>query len=162
MDMDQPIDIYITKIDDSVHYAADGKTPYTAQQIVAAAENAVRKTSIYKEPLQVWREKPMADKTWANFKTFFADEYHLLREDEDDTQQGSGYHQANAMIVVTTALEHLAMAATVDKRTMEELATTNPEFSEANKLFAEQLRTLTKSVKQLPQKVESSTKQKLT
>eukprot|EP00957_Ditylum_brightwellii_P164573 12529971-Ditylum_brightwellii.AAC.1 len=33
MDMDQPIDVYFTKIDDSVQYAADGKTPYTAQQI---------------------------------------------------------------------------------------------------------------------------------
>eukprot|EP00957_Ditylum_brightwellii_P007471 565168-Ditylum_brightwellii.AAC.1 len=37
--MDQLIDIYFTKIDDSVQYAADGNTPYTAQQIVTAAEN---------------------------------------------------------------------------------------------------------------------------
>eukprot|EP00957_Ditylum_brightwellii_P007470 565167-Ditylum_brightwellii.AAC.1 len=44
MDMDQPINVYFTKIDDSVQYAADGKTPYTAQLIVTAAENAVRKT----------------------------------------------------------------------------------------------------------------------
>eukprot|EP00957_Ditylum_brightwellii_P199058 15173617-Ditylum_brightwellii.AAC.1 len=49
------------------------------------------------------------------------------------------------MTGVTTALEHLAMAATVDKRTMEELATTNQELSEANKLFAEQLGMLTDS-----------------
>eukprot|EP00957_Ditylum_brightwellii_P102008 7774700-Ditylum_brightwellii.AAC.1 len=69
---------------------------------------------MYKEPLQRWREKPTADKTWINFKTFFADKYHLLREDEDNTQQGSGYHQTNAMTGVTTALEHLAMAATAD------------------------------------------------
>eukprot|EP00957_Ditylum_brightwellii_P149536 11387602-Ditylum_brightwellii.AAC.1 len=33
MDMDQPIDVFFTKIDDSMQYAADGKTPYTAQQI---------------------------------------------------------------------------------------------------------------------------------
>jgi hypothetical protein len=46
--MDQPIDVYFTKIDDSVQYAADGKTPYTAQQIVTAAENAVRKTGMKK------------------------------------------------------------------------------------------------------------------
>ena len=162
MDMDQPIDVYFTKIDDSVQYAADGKTPYTAQQIVTAAENAVRKTGMYKEPLRRWREKPTADKTWTNFKTFFADEYHLLREDEDNTQQGSGYHQANAMTGVTTALEHLAMAATADKRTMEELATTNRELSEANKLFAVQLGTLTESIKQLTQKVELLNKRKPT
>eukprot|EP00957_Ditylum_brightwellii_P161584 12302532-Ditylum_brightwellii.AAC.1 len=40
MDMDRPIDIYFTKIDDSIQYAVDGKTPFTAQQIVTAAENA--------------------------------------------------------------------------------------------------------------------------
>eukprot|EP00957_Ditylum_brightwellii_P134526 10255595-Ditylum_brightwellii.AAC.1 len=68
--MDQPINVYFTKIDDSVQYATDGKTPYTAQQIVTAAENAVRKTCMYKEPLQRLREKPTADKTWTNFKTF--------------------------------------------------------------------------------------------
>eukprot|EP00957_Ditylum_brightwellii_P071903 5465153-Ditylum_brightwellii.AAC.1 len=87
----------------------------------------------------------MTDKTWTNFKTFSDDKYHLLREDEDNTQQGSSYHQANAMAGATTALEHLAMAATSDKRTMEELATTNRELSETNKLFAEQLKTLTES-----------------
>eukprot|EP00957_Ditylum_brightwellii_P111030 8467445-Ditylum_brightwellii.AAC.1 len=87
MNMDQPTDVYFTKIDDSVQYAADGKTPYTSQHIVTAAENAVRKTGMYKEPLQRQREKPTADKTWTNFKTFFANKYHLLREDEDNTQQ---------------------------------------------------------------------------
>eukprot|EP00957_Ditylum_brightwellii_P051483 3903229-Ditylum_brightwellii.AAC.1 len=40
LSMDQPIDVYFTKIDDSIQYAADVKTPYTAQQIVKAAENA--------------------------------------------------------------------------------------------------------------------------
>eukprot|EP00957_Ditylum_brightwellii_P099038 7543914-Ditylum_brightwellii.AAC.1 len=134
MDMDQPIDIYFTKIDDSMQYAADGKTPYTEQQIMISAENAVRKTGMYKETL----------------------------EDEDNTQQGSGYHQANAMPGVTTALEHLAMAATADKRTMEELASTNWELSEAKKEFSEQLKTLTNSVKKLTQKMELSTKRKLT
>eukprot|EP00957_Ditylum_brightwellii_P120264 9175766-Ditylum_brightwellii.AAC.1 len=74
----------------------------------------------------------MADKTWTNFKTFFADKYHLLKEDEDNTQQCSGYHQANAMTGVIIALEHLATAATANKHTMEELATTNRELSEAN------------------------------
>eukprot|EP00957_Ditylum_brightwellii_P165533 12602149-Ditylum_brightwellii.AAC.1 len=54
------------------------------------------------------------------------------------------------------------MAATADKRTMEELATNNRELSEDNKLFTEQLKTLTDSIKQLTQKVELSTKQKLT
>eukprot|EP00957_Ditylum_brightwellii_P179377 13665157-Ditylum_brightwellii.AAC.1 len=53
------------------------------------------------------------------------------------------------------------MAATADKRTMEELAITNRELSEANKLFAEQLKTLTGSIKQLTQKVDASTKKKL-
>eukprot|EP00957_Ditylum_brightwellii_P109040 8317997-Ditylum_brightwellii.AAC.1 len=116
---------------------------------------------MYKEPLQRWREKQTVDKTWTNFKTFFADKYHLLREVEDNTQQGSGYHQANAMMGVTTALEHLAMTETTDKCTMEELATTNQELSEANNLFTEQLKMLTNTVKQLTQKVESSTKWKL-
>eukprot|EP00957_Ditylum_brightwellii_P188372 14340494-Ditylum_brightwellii.AAC.1 len=44
---------------------------------------------------------------------------------------------------------------------MEELATTNRELNEANKLFAEQLKTLTDSTKQSTQKVELSTKKKL-
>eukprot|EP00957_Ditylum_brightwellii_P053765 4072944-Ditylum_brightwellii.AAC.1 len=116
---------------------------------------------MYKEPLQRWREKPTTDKTWTDFKTFFAEEYHLLREDEDNTQQGSGYHQANEMTGVTTALEHLAMAATADMCTMEEQATTKRELSEANKLFAEQLKNFTDNVRQLTQKVESSPKKKL-
>ena len=71
--MDRLIDVYLQRVEDSIQFAQDGKTPFTPAQIVHMEYHAVNKTGIYSFALKEWRKKAMADKTWTSFKTIFVE-----------------------------------------------------------------------------------------
>eukprot|EP00957_Ditylum_brightwellii_P133070 10146889-Ditylum_brightwellii.AAC.1 len=48
MDISQPIDAYFARFDDCIQYASDGKTLYTAKQIISTVLHAVQKTGWFK------------------------------------------------------------------------------------------------------------------
>ena len=80
---------------------------------------------MYTDAYREWRRKPQAEKTWTNFKTFFATEYHELKEQEKTTAMGQGYHSANLVqqdnendSLLVESLQHLALATTTDKQTI--------------------------------------------
>jgi hypothetical protein len=61
-----------------------------------------------------WRKKTAADNTWATFKTFFAAEYHDMKEQQKVNESQNNFHGADAVTNISTALDNLAMAATTD------------------------------------------------
>jgi hypothetical protein len=80
MDATRPIDIYFQIIDDRIQFATNGQVPFTPTQIVQTAYHAVSKSGIYNDACKEWQRKPVAERTWATFKTFFANEYNELKE----------------------------------------------------------------------------------
>ena len=71
-DMNQPIERLIEKIEDAVEYADAGHNPYTPLQVVTNAFQLVFQTVMFIQDCKDWKSKTIADKTWANIKTFFA------------------------------------------------------------------------------------------
>lgn len=140
MDSTQPIDMYFKRIDDCIQYAADGNVPFTAHQILQTTYHAVSTSGQYSEACKEWRRRPAATKTWALFKTFFAAEYHDLKEQQRLNVNQSQFHSANNTIDITHALDNLAMAATTDRDIVAQLTATNHALTNANKTLTEQLK----------------------
>ena len=69
----------------------------------------------------------MADKTWANFKTFFANEHHTWKETQP-LSDGGVYPSANALDQkadeTINAITLLDVATTIDHETYSNLTTT--------------------------------------
>ena len=56
LDNSVPIDVFFQRIDDAVQYADDGKTPFTAKQILQTVFHSVNATGSYPEACKEWRQ----------------------------------------------------------------------------------------------------------
>ena len=138
LDPSVPIDVYFKRIDECVQYATDAETAYTPEQILQTAYYAISSSNLYTDACKEWRRKPQNEKTWTNFKTFFAAEYHELKEQEKTTAMGKGYHSAHLVqqdteqedSLLVESLQHLALAATTDKQTIAQLVEANAKLTE--------------------------------
>lgn len=155
IDTSVPIDVYFKRIDDAVQFAADGDTPFTTEQILHTAFHAILTTGLYTDEAKAWRKKDAADKTWANFKTHFAEAYHDMRETQKLTAGAGGFHAANAMYDIGAALDNLANAATADRGIVTELTSANAQLVKTNQKLTDQVAALAKQLQQAMQTIES-------
>ncbi len=139
LDSTQPIDVYFQKVDDCVQYAADGQVAFTPDQILQTAYHAISTSGHYNEACKEWRKKTVLDKTWQNFKRFFAAEYHDLKEQQKVNNSQNNFHGANAAHDITTVLDNLALAATTDCEIVAQLTQSNQQLTATKKLLTEQL-----------------------
>ena len=149
-DPSDPIDTYFKRIDNAVQFASDGDIPFTQKQIMQTAYHAIFATGLYVDACKIWRNKPEHEKTWNALKTYFAQEYHELREQNRITAQQTGYHSAgNAEIHlayvtmdITDALDNLALATTNDCNIIAQLTEANEALTRANLTLTEQIKEL--------------------
>ena len=139
IDSTQPIDIYFQKVDDCVQYAADGQVTFTPGQILQTAYHAVSTSGYYNDACKEWRKRPSNDKTWLQFKRFFAAEYHDLKEQQKVNTNQSNFHGANAAVDISMALDNLALAASNDHDIVMQLTRSNEQLTTTNKMLTEQL-----------------------
>ena len=149
MDVSQPISMYFKRINDCITYATDADTPYTPIQIVQVAYHAMVQTGYFDRELDEWDNKASTDKTWENLKIFFADKYNKLMQRQDITAAARGFQASNAMTEVSSALEHLATAATADCNAIETLIQANKTLTDTNKMFATQLSAIKTTLNQI-------------
>ena len=76
LDTSQPINVFFKLVYDGFQYASDVSMLYTPAQVLQIAYHTVSLSVIYSDAYKYWRSKPSADKTWENFRTFFALEYN--------------------------------------------------------------------------------------
>ena len=79
LDTTTPIDKYFKRIYDWIQHKDNCKQTYTAYQIMNKDYTTVLSAGLYTEPGNMWRKKTSSDKTWAELKKIFAEEYHNLR-----------------------------------------------------------------------------------
>jgi hypothetical protein len=156
LDSTQPIDMYFQKIDDCVQYAADGQVAFTPDQILQTAYHAISTSGHYNDACKEWRKKTPIEKTWQNFKRFFAAEYHDLKEQQKVNTSQSNFHGANAAIDISNALDNLALAATTDRDIVAQLTKTNQQLTTTNTLLTEQLSKSIATIAQLVKKLEQN------
>ena len=144
IDVSLPIDAYFKRIEDCIQLAGDANTPFSNQQVLQTTYFAVQATGLYKDGLKEWRLKQDADKTWTNFKTLFAAEYHQLKEEQRLTTSAAGYSSMNHVQGFTedlsSAIDNLAMATESDKNTIQELVEANKKLTETNAELVAQLK----------------------
>jgi hypothetical protein len=112
---DQPIEVLIAQLEDTVDYASAGGQAYLTQQIVNLAYSLMFSTGSYNIMCREWHQRPLVDKTWANFKLHFTVAYNKMAL----TTQGSGFHGANAVTAnylnsTAAAFAMLATATAID------------------------------------------------
>ena len=135
------IDLFFHKIDDCIQYASDGDVDFTQGQILQIAYHAVSTSGLYTDSCKEWRRKDEKDKTWTNFKTFFAAEYHDLKEQQRVNNAQTNYHGANAVGDISAALDNLALAATSDREIVTQLVAANKQLTKTTEKLTEQLNT---------------------
>jgi hypothetical protein len=125
----EPIETLYSQLEDAMDYADAGANAYTPNQVVSNAYTLVFNTGMFPEACRDWRKLPAADKTWATFKTDFAEAYRDFRLSQTTTQT-QGFHNANnAMESFVTdtadAFANLATATASDRKLMADLAASN-------------------------------------
>jgi hypothetical protein len=122
------------QIEDAVAFTAVAQAPYSPVQIIAIAYTLVFTTGMLPEACRKWRRNP-ADRTWPNFKTFFAEAHQDLRDSQITSKQ-LGYHDANYVLNnandlvinqhgTAEAIANLATAIASDRATVASLTATN-------------------------------------
>ena len=71
-DVNQPIKRLFKQIEDAVEYTDTGHNLYTPLQVVTNAFWIVFQTGMFVQDCKDWNKTTHEDKTWSNFKTFFA------------------------------------------------------------------------------------------
>jgi hypothetical protein len=107
---------------------------FTPGQSLQMVYNAVSTSGFSNEVCKEWRKKPALDKTWTNFKHFFAAEYHALKEQQKVNMSQSNFHGANAIMDISTALDNLALAATADCNIVAPLTHNNQQATHGKQL----------------------------
>jgi hypothetical protein len=155
IDASQPIDVYFQKIDDCIQYADHGQVAFTTGQILQTTYHAISTSGFYNDACEEWRKKPPADKNWRNFKRFFATEYRDLQEQQKVIVSQNNFQGANSAIDFTTALDHLALAATTDREVVHQLAQAD-QPTITNKNLTKQIQPLLKTNATLVNKMGST------
>ena len=94
-DTNQPIKSLFDQVENSIDYATNGNTSYSPAQVFATAFQLLFATNMFLEYCKTWKLKPDAEKTWANFKTYFSlanREFH----ETSTTTAGGGFTAANS------------------------------------------------------------------
>ena len=76
----EPVDTLITEIDDLADIAELANSPITDRQRVDMGYIILQRCKQYKTGLKEWNERPLADRTWNNFKTHFRNVQIALRK----------------------------------------------------------------------------------
>ena len=136
---DKPITMIFDRIEKCQKIATAGGTPLTAEQVVKAAETLVVKMGRYNAAYREWIRKDPADKTYANFKTFFTAEYQVQNQLNLTTDQ-AGYNTVHytADDTFNNNINQLAQAAVTNNETVTALAESNANLQYQMEQMAEQ------------------------
>ena len=73
--MNLSIKALFEQIEDAVEYAANGRTPFTNEQVVSTAYMLVAKTGMFTDKCKVWRRMTGNLRTWDQFNIDFTIAY---------------------------------------------------------------------------------------
>ena len=93
-------DPYVTifnAIEESVALAEAAQLPQSQGQMNNYALDVIRKTSDFEHALTAWYSRPVAEHTWANFKSHFTMAHRALKKVRGTTMCSTAHHQAHLM-----------------------------------------------------------------
>jgi hypothetical protein len=119
------------QIQDCADYSEAGGVLIGHPQQINIGYAKIFATGHFMSACRRWNEKPLADKTWAQFKSHFSAAHREHKQIQGESAATAGYHSANAAVEKTedqmaeatigalanlaTALASLAMATAADR-----------------------------------------------
>lgn len=122
-DPNLPIETLFLQIEEAVAYADHGNDPTPAVTVTNRAYNLVFKTGIFLDDCRDWKRLPAIQKTWIEFKTFFARAHQEWRETQATTAaaQFGANNMEDTATATANAISNLSAATAADKATMVSL-----------------------------------------
>ena len=74
-DVNLPFETIIDQIETAVDFADTRNVPFTPEQVEATAYDLILSTGYFTDSCRCWNLKSAGEKTWVNFKPFFAEEH---------------------------------------------------------------------------------------
>ena len=92
-DITQPLVELYNSVEELQEIATASQSPFTDRQLVGIGMKLIRNMNDYEKARGEWMAKPIADKTWTNFKTHFNDAYQYLLNVRGETMQNTSFQQ---------------------------------------------------------------------
>ena len=108
-----PIEHLFKRIEKVANYATKAGDTFTETKKIAAAYNLIKKTQEFDNACRSWRLKPIAQKTWQNFKNDFSEEYTAYAEDLQEKH--GGFDKINLVQKQVDVLQEIRDATLADK-----------------------------------------------
>jgi hypothetical protein len=97
-DPQQPVESLFKQIQDCADYSEAGGVLIGHPQQINVGYAKIFATGHFMSACRRWNEKPLADKTWAQFKANFSAARRQHKQMQGESAKTSGYHSANAAV----------------------------------------------------------------
>ena len=104
----------------------------------------------------VGHKKPAVANTWALFKSYFAEEFHALKEQQCVNTLQANFHGVNSVLDISSALDNLTMAVTTNRDIVPQLTQNNKQLVERNTTLTSQLKSIIETNNNLIKKLGSN------
>jgi hypothetical protein len=122
-DPQQPVESLFKQIQDCAYYSEAGYVLIGHPRQINVGYANIFATGHFMSACRRWNEKPLADKTWGQFKAHFAAAHRQHKQMQGESAATAGYHSANAAVGQTedqmaeatiVAIANLATATAAD------------------------------------------------
>jgi hypothetical protein len=133
-DPQQPVESLFKQIQDCADYSEAGGVLIGHPQQINVGYAKIFATGHFMRACRRWNKKPLAEKTWAQFKAHFAAAHRQHKQMQGESAATSGYHSANAAVGQTEyqiyeatigALANLATETSADRGVVATLTEAN-------------------------------------
>jgi hypothetical protein len=130
----QPVESLFKQIQDCADYYEAGGVLIGHPHQINVGYFKIFVTGNFMSACRQWNEKPLAEKTWAQFKSNFAAAHRQHKQMQGESAATAGYHSANAAVgqtenqmaeVTIGALANLATATAEDRGVVATLTESN-------------------------------------
>jgi hypothetical protein len=97
-DPQQPVESLFKQIQDCADYSEAGGVLIGHPQQIKVGYTKIFATGHFMSACRGWNEKPLADKTWAQFKAHFSIAHRQHKQMQGESAATSRYHSANAAV----------------------------------------------------------------
>jgi hypothetical protein len=155
-DPQQPVESLFKKIQDCADYSEAGGVLIGHQQQINFGYAKIFATGHFINACRRWNERPLADKTWTQFKAHFSAAHRQHNHMQGKSAATSGYHSSNAAVGQTEdqmaestigVLSNLATATAADRGVVATLTETNARLVKQLEDNSNELRELKALVK---------------
>jgi hypothetical protein len=133
-DPQQPVETLFKQIQDCADYSEAGGVLIGHPQQINVGYAHIFATGHFMSACRRWNEKPIAGKTWTQFKSHFAAAHRQHKQMQGESTATAGYHSANTAVIQNEdqmdeatigALTHMATATAADRGVVAALTQEN-------------------------------------